>query len=162
VTRELHPIDRRLAALQLELPPPPAPAGRYLPACRSGRLLFVSGQFPFVDGKLRHVGQIGRELTADEGYDAARLAALNVLAQIRHATDAWRQFDGIVRLDGHLNCAADFRALPAVLDGASDLFSAVLQERAGHARAVFGHAVLPLDSCIELVAIAAVRNSSHT
>lgn len=156
----IHSIDLRLAELRLQLPTPRAPAGNYLPARRCGRLLFVSGQFPYAEGRLGYTGQIGRDLTAEDGYKAARLACLNVLAHIRHETDGWRHFDGIVRVDGHLNCTSDFHSLPDVLDGASDLLAAVLQDRAGHARAAFGHPTLPLDSCIELVVIASVRDTS--
>ncbi|BAU49387.1 endoribonuclease [Sulfurifustis variabilis] len=153
----MHPIDVRLNELGIVLPERSRPAGNYLPACRCDRLLFVSGQFPLENGRLKFAGQIGRDLTPEDGYAAARLACLNALAHVRHETDGWQQLDGIVRIDGHISSASEFHGQPKVLDGASDLLKAVLQDRAGHARTVFGHSVLPLNSSIELVVIACLR-----
>lgn len=154
-----HAVDERLEALGLILPSRSKPAGNYLAASRSDSLLFISGQFPLENGRLKYVGQIGRDLTPDDGYRATRLAALNVLSHLRHETDGWRQLDCILRLDGHISSAPHFHEQPRVLDGASDLFKQVLQSRAGHARTVFAHAALPLNSSVELVVIAGLRGS---
>lgn len=156
-TSIVHPIDARLEALNLTLPPRSKPAGNYAAVCRCDPLLFISGQFPLQDGRLRYTGQIGRDLTPEEGCQATRLAALNVLAHLKHETDAWRQLGSILRIDGHISSAQDFHEQPRVLDGASDLFRRVLQEQAGHARAVFAHSALPLNSSVELVVIACLR-----
>jgi len=155
----MHPIDMRLRALGIALPPRSKPAGNYLPAARCDRLLFISGQFPLENGRLRYPGQVGRELTPEDGYHAARLAALNALAHLRHETNEWRQLESILRIDGHVSSAQHFHEQPKVLDGASDMFRHVLQERAGHARTVFAHSVLPLNSSIELVVVACLRAS---
>jgi len=156
----MHPIDRRLCALGITLPQRGTPAGNDLPACRCDRLLFVSGQFPLENGRPKYRGQIGRDLTPEDGYKAAQLAALNALAHIRHETQGWRQLDRILRIDGHIASAADFFDQPKVLDGASDLLARVLQDRAGHARAAFAHAALPLHSSVELVVIACLREKA--
>lgn len=153
----MHPIDLRLNELGITLPERSRPAGNYLPACRADRLLFVSGQFPLENGHLKYSGQIGCERSPEEGYAAARLAALNALAHVRHETNGWEHLESIARIDGHISSAPDFYAHPKVLDGASDLFKAVLQDQAGHARTVFGHSVLPMNSSIELVVIACLR-----
>jgi enamine deaminase RidA (YjgF/YER057c/UK114 family) len=155
----MHPIDMRLRALGVTLPQRSKPAGNYLPACRCDRLLFISGQFPLENGHLKYVGQIGRDLTSEDGYQAARLAALNVLAHLRHETNEWRQLESILRIDGHISSAQHCHDLPKVLDGASDLFQQVLQGQAGHARALFAPTALPLNSSIELVVIASLRPS---
>ncbi len=153
----MHLIDQRLAELGVTLPPRSRPAGNYLPACRCDRLLFISGQFPLEHGQLKYTGQIGRDLTLEDGYEAARLAALNVLAHIRHETNEWQQLESILRIDGHICSAENFHNQPKVLDGASDFVKQALQDQAGHARAVFAHRVLPLNSCVELVVIACLR-----
>lgn len=151
-----HPIDRRLRDLGIVLPQRSRPAGNYRPASRCDRLLFISGQFPLEQGQIKSRGQVGRDLSIEDGYAAARLAMLNVLAHIRHETNGWKQLDGILRLDGHIASAADFHEQPKVLDGASDLLRQVLQDRAGHARAVFAHTALPLNSSVELIVIASL------
>lgn len=153
----MHPIDLRLAGLGIVLPPRSKPAGNYLTATRCDRLLFISGQFPLENGHLKYAGQIGRDLTPEDGYQAARLAALNALAHLRHETHAWEQLDHILRIDGHIGSVRHFYNQPRVLDGASDLLKHVLQDQAGHARAVFAHEVLPLNSSIELIVTACLR-----
>lgn len=153
----IHPIDARLETLGITLPPRSKPAGNYSAACRCGPMLFISGQFPLENGRLKYAGQVGCDLTPEEGYQAARLAALNVLSHVRHETDAWRQLGRILRIDGHISSAQHFYGQPRVLDGASDLFRHVLQGQAGHARTVFAHAALPLNSSVEPVVIACLR-----
>lgn len=153
----MHPIDLRLNTLGITLPPRSKPAGNYLPASRCDRLLFISGQFPLENGRLKYTGQVGRELTAEDGYLAARLATLNALSHVRHETNAWQQLESIVRIDGHVSSAPHFHDQPKVLDGASDLLKQVLQTQAGHARAVFVPTALPLNSSVELVVIACLR-----
>ncbi|MFZ5609191.1 MAG: RidA family protein [Pseudomonadota bacterium] len=157
----MHPIDLRLDSLGVILPSRSKPAGNYLPAARCDRLLFISGQFPLEDGRLKYTGQVGRDLTPEDGYQAARLAALNALSHLRHETNAWRQLGSILRIDGHISSAQHFHDQPKVLDGASDLFKHVLQTQAGHARAVFAHAMLPLNSSVELVVIACMHGASE-
>ncbi len=154
----MHPIDQRLQALGITLPQRSRPAGNYVPACRCDRLLFLSGQFPLENGQLKYPGQIGRDLTPEDGYQGAQLAALNVLAHIRHETNHWQQLGSILRIDGHISSAENFHDQPRVLDGASDILKQALQDQAGHARAVFAHRVLPLNSCVELVVIACLRD----
>lgn len=155
----MHPIDARLQALDIMLPQRSKPAGNYLSASRCDRLLFISGQFPLENGRLKYAGQIGGDLTPEDGYHAARLAALNALAHLRYETNAWQQLEGILRVDGHISSAQHFHDQPTVLNGASDIFKQVLQDQAGHARTVFAHSMLPLNSSIELVVIACLRAS---
>jgi enamine deaminase RidA (YjgF/YER057c/UK114 family) len=150
-------IEDRLAELGLALPDPPHPAGAYSPTQRAGNLLFISGQFPISGSELRYVGRLGEDLDAEQGFKAARLAALNVLSQIRCALGGFDPLVRIVRLDGHLHAAPGFTGHARVLDGASQLFHEVLADRAGHARTVYGQAAMPLDLALELAVIAEVR-----
>jgi enamine deaminase RidA (YjgF/YER057c/UK114 family) len=151
------PIEQRLAALGLHLPQPPKAVGNYQPWIRTGHLIFVSGQFPLVNGVLKYSGKLGSDLSNVDGYDAAKFAALNVLAQLYVATRQFEDLDSIVRLDGHINCTPDWIDQAKVLDGASDLFAQVLESRAGHARTAFGQTALPLNAPVELVVLAATR-----
>ena len=150
-------IDERLKNLGIELPRPPQPVGNYAAWVLRGDLLFVSGQLPIENGQRRFIGRVGAELTEEQGYAAARLAALNVLAQIRAALGTFDRLDSLLRLEGHVASAPDWTNVPKVLDGASDLFVAVLGERGRHSRAAFTPPRLPLDVTVELVVTASVR-----
>lgn len=150
-------VEDRIATLGITLPDPPRPGGAYHSSQRCGNLLFLSGQFPIENGELRFVGRLGEGLSTDDGIAAARLAGLNVLSHIRQALGSFDPLVRLVRLEGHLHAAPGFTEHARVLDGASELFHAVLQERAGHVRALYGHAAMPLNLAVELVVIAEVR-----
>lgn len=152
----MHAIDTRLTELGLALPVPPRPAGQYRAVMQSDRLLFLSGQFPYQDGEMAYCGGIGRDLSLEQGRQAARLAALNVLAHLRHVTLSWQNFGELVRVDGYVSSAPGFFDQPKVLDGASSLFADVLGERAGHARTAFSVSQLPLNAAIEMAVIASL------
>ncbi|NTX28051.1 RidA family protein [Burkholderia pyrrocinia] len=149
-------VEQKLAELGLALPEPPNPLGSYTAVSEAGNLLFVSGQLPLVDGRVAYTGRVGEQLSVDEGRDAARLAALNVLAQIRRHPGGFERLRKIVRVEGHVNSADGFFGQPAVIDGASDLFAAVLGSKAGHARSAFSQRQLPADAAVILVVIAEI------
>jgi enamine deaminase RidA (YjgF/YER057c/UK114 family) len=150
-------IVLRLQELGIVLPKPPQPAGNYSACTRVGNLLFISGQFPIGDEVLKYTGRIGAELSERDGYAAARLAALNVLAQIRLALGSLDHLEHLIRVEGHIASAPGWTDAPKVLDGASDLFTAVLGGRGRHTRTVFTPAQLPLNLAVELVVIAAAK-----
>ena len=143
------------------LPVPPGAVGAYAPVVIRRGIGFVSGQFPLRDGRLVRRGRVGAELSVEEGRDACRVAALNVLAQIASATKDFDDLDGLLRLDGYVASADDFVDLPKVLDAASQLFVEALGPDQGrHARTAFAMTRLPLDAPIELVATFALREYS--
>jgi|SRR5215218_6773207 len=148
--------EERLAQLGLKLPAPSRPAGNYVAFIETGNLLFISAQLPIENGVLRYVGRVGAELSEREGYAAARLAGLNVLSQIQAALGTFERLAHLVRVEGHVTSAPQFKNQPQVLDGASDLFVAVLGERGRHTRAAFAPERLPWDLAIELVVTAAI------
>ncbi|HIC7207663.1 RidA family protein [Burkholderia stabilis] len=150
-------VERNLAELGLALPEPPNPLGSYTAVSEAGNLLFVSGQLPLADGRVAYTGRVGEQLSVDEGRDAARLAALNVLAQIRRHLGGFDRLRKIVRVEGHVSSADGFFGQPTVIDGASDLFAAVLGSKAGHARSAFSQRQLPADAAVILVVIAEVE-----
>lgn len=150
-------IQQRLADLKLTLPEPPQAIGRYQPWIKTGHLIFLSGQLPLVNGVLKYPGKLGADLSDADGHEAAKLAGLNVLAQLHAATQQFEILDSIIRLEGHIQCVSNWHNHAAILDGASDLLATVLQERAGHTRTVFGQLTLPLNAAIELVVIASIK-----
>lgn len=152
------PVLHKLAALGLHLPPPPRPAGHYLAVMRAGSLLYVSAQLPFVAGQLQHVGQVGRDLTLEQGKEAAVTTALNVLSQLHGALGSFEHLASLVFVEGHVASASTFTDQPRVLDGASQLFHEVLGERSGHARSAFAPPQLPLSAPVMLVARAQIRS----
>lgn len=147
-------VEHRIQQLGLRLPVPPPAAGNYQPWIKLGNLIFVSGQFPIVDGVLKYSGQLGTNLTVAEGYEAARLCGLNVLAQLKAALETLDRLAAITRLDGYINSASNWTEQSAVLNGASDLFAEVLADKAGHTRTVMGNLMLPMNAAIEIAVIA--------
>lgn len=144
----------RLARLGLVLPAPMAPVATYVPFVRSGQLVFVSGQGPVRDGTIFSTGRLGAELTVKDGYAAARLTALNLLAQLRAACDGdLDRVARVVRLLGFVASTPGFTEHDAVMDGASDLLIAVFGETGRHARAVLGSPSLPFRTSVEIEAI---------
>ena len=143
-------FDTRLRELHIELPSPPKPVASYVPAVRSGNLLFLSGVLPFRDGQLTLTGKVGREVTPDQGRDAARTAVLNALAIARQELGALDRIKKMVRMVGHVASAEGFVQQPAVINGASDLLVQIFGEAGRHARVAVGAAELPLNSPVEL------------
>ncbi|MGD9725140.1 MAG: RidA family protein [Nitrospiraceae bacterium] len=143
-------FDTRLRELHMELPSPPKPVASYVPAVRSGNLLFLSGVLPFRDGQLTFTGKVGREVTPDQGRDAARTAVLNALAIARQELGALDRIKKMVRMVGHVASAEGFVQQPAVINGASDLLVQIFGEAGRHARVAVGAAELPLNSPVEL------------
>ncbi len=127
-------IDDRLAELGIILPVAAAPAANYVPYVQSGRQLFLSGQLPFENGKLAHLGRLGENVDIADGYQAARLCAINLIAQIKAAAHDLDRVSRIVRLGGFVNSTADFTDQPKVVNGASDLMVEVFGEAGRHAR----------------------------
>ncbi len=144
-------IETRLNELGITLPETPAAVANYLPVARTGDLLFVSGQLPMADGKVIWAGRLGEALDIDQGRQAARLCAINMLAQLRAALDGeLDRVARVVRLGGFVASADDFTGQPQVINGASDLMVEVFGEAGRHARAAVGVNVLPLGAAVEL------------
>jgi enamine deaminase RidA (YjgF/YER057c/UK114 family) len=147
-------VSSRLAELGIVLPSPAAPAANYVPFVQSGSLLFVSGQLPMENGKLAVTGTIGDGLTIEDGQRAARLCAINLLAQARAALGG--DLDRVVRcikLGGFVACTTAFDQHPAVINGASNLMVDVLGDAGRHARFAVGANVLPFGAAVEVEAI---------
>ncbi len=149
-----HPIEERLQELGLALPDAAAPVANYVPWIRSGKLLIISGQVPLRDGRPAMTGRLGEELGIEQGIEAARLAALQILSQARAALGG--DFSGLSRLlklGGFVACTADFTDHPRVINGASDLMVQILGDAGRHARFAVGCASLPLGVPVEIEAM---------
>ncbi|MCX5677073.1 MAG: RidA family protein [Planctomycetota bacterium] len=148
--------EQRLAALGLVLPPAPKPVGAYVPAVRTGNLIFISGQLPMRDGKLMATGHVGRNVTLEEAQACARQAALNAMAVIAAETGGLAKVARVVRITGHVASAPGFTDQAKVLNGASELILQVFGETGRHSRAALGAAELPLGAPVELEMIVEV------
>lgn len=149
--------EQRLRDLNILLPPPPPAVAAYRPWARTGNLVITSGQLPWRDGKIAYAGRIGEAIGVEQGYQAARLCALNAIAQLKDAVGDLENIVQIVRLEGYVHCAPGFRDHPHVVNGASHLFSQVFGERDRHSRLALGIADMPLDAAIQLTVIAEVK-----
>ncbi len=151
-------INARLAELGIELPEPQLPrVAKILPALVVGQTLYVSGQVTTWNGELRYIGKVGREFDLEAGRTAARLSALNVLAQARRALDGdLDRIARVINLKGYVNAMPDFTDIPAVVNGASELMIDLFGEAGRHTRTAVGVAVMPFDVAIEVEAIFAL------
>lgn len=150
-------IDARLKELGIALPDTPAPAGNYVPAVRSGNLVFIAGQLPIEGGKPQFLGKVGRELQAADGQKAARLCAINIVAQLRTALGGdLDRVKRIVRVGGFVNAVPDFTDHPQVVNGASDVLVEIFGDAGRHARAAVGVGSLPRGVAVEVEAVAEV------
>ncbi|NND86306.1 MAG: RidA family protein [Nitrosopumilus sp.] len=145
-------IEKKLKELGIDLPNPPTPAGSYVPAIRTGNLLFISGQIPMKDGKVIFMGKVS-ENNLETAQKSAKMCAINILAQIKRELGSLDSVSKIVRLSGFVNSTPEFSQQPKVINAASDLFFEIFGERGKHARIAVGVASLPLNSMTEIDAI---------
>jgi enamine deaminase RidA (YjgF/YER057c/UK114 family) len=153
-----HTISGRLRELGIEFPEASTPRANYAPFVQAGPLLFVAGQICQWNGERRYIGKLGRDISLQQGREAARLCGLNILAHLRAAVDD--DFDRVarcVRLGGFVNSVPDFVEQPQVINGCSDLIVEVFGDNGRHARAAVGVAVLPFDVAVEVDAIFELR-----
>jgi enamine deaminase RidA (YjgF/YER057c/UK114 family) len=150
-------IDARLVEIGLKLPVPPPAAGSYVPTVRSGDMLYCAGTIAMVDGAMTHTGQVGHEQTVKAGYEAARICALNTLANIKAALGSLDAVKRIVFVSGFVNAVNGFADSPAVINGASDLFVEVFGDAGRHARAAVAVAGLPRNSTTEILVVAELK-----
>ena len=145
----------QLTALGLRLPAVPAPLAAYVPAVRSGDLVFTSGQLPFVDGALPAVGKVGAEVSPEQAQDLARFAGLNALAAV-HALVGLDSVVAVVKVVGFVASAPGFTGQPSVVNGASELLGQVFGDAGRHARSAVGVAAPPLGAPVEVEVVAAL------
>jgi enamine deaminase RidA (YjgF/YER057c/UK114 family) len=147
-------IEQHLKTLGIALPAAASPVANYVPWVRTGSLVFVSGQLPLENGTLVRTGLLGAGVSAEEGYAAARLCALNLIAQVRAACDGdLDRVTRVVKLTGFVACTPGFTEHPQVINGASDLMVKVFGDAGRHARAAVGAPALPRNASVEVEAV---------
>jgi len=151
-------IKEKLAEIGLTLPVAAAPVAAYVPAVKTGNLVFTAGQLPIVDGKVVITGKVGAEVTPEQAKDMAQICALNALAAISLAVDI-DQIERIIRVGGFVNGVPGFVAIPQVVNGASELLIKLFGEVNGkHARTAIGVAELPLNAPVEIEMVVQLKS----
>ena len=145
-------IEEKLTTLGIKLPIPPTPAGSYIPAIKTGNLLFISGQIPMEEGKVIFTGKVTDE-NIETAQKSAKMCAINLLAQIKRELGSLDKVTKIVRLSGFINSDAEFYQHPKVINAASDLFFEIFGDKGKHSRIAVGVACLPLNSMTEIDAV---------
>jgi len=142
--------EQRITELGLVLPLTPPPAGAYVPAVKSGNLVFCSGQGPYKDGAQAYVGQVGSDVSLEDAYQAARIAGINCLAEIKSVIGSLERIVHIVQIRGFVNSAPHFHDQPKVVDGASELMIEIFADAGKHARCALGTNNLPGNIPVEV------------
>lgn len=143
-------VNQRISDLGIVLPQVATPAGAYVPAVVSGNLVFTAGQIPLVDGKLAATGKVGKDLTAEQAKEIARICALNAVAAVKSVIGDLDRVKKVVKVVGFVASDPSFSQQPAVVNGASELLEQIFGENGIHARSAVGVAVLPLDAPVEV------------
>lgn len=150
-------IAAKLSALGLTLPAAPVPGGSYVPHRIHGNTLILAGVISSFNGRMTHVGQVGREQTIETAREAARVCALNVLAAIQGALGSLDRVDAFLYVGGYVNAISAFPDAPAVINGASDLFVDLYGDAGRHARAAIAVAGLPKNATVEIQVTVAIK-----
>ena len=150
-------VEEKLKAMGLSLPKPPKPVAAYIPAVKTGNLIFISGQIPVVNGELKYKGKVGKDLSIEDGYEAAKICVLNALSIVKGMTGSLDKVKRIVRVVGYVNCSDNFEEPHKVVNGASELLVEIFGEKGRHARLALGTNTLPLGAAIELEMIVEVE-----
>lgn len=151
-------IEKRLSELGISLPPAAAPLANYVSYVQEGSLIFIAGQLPRdADGQLAYVGKLGKDLSVEDGYAAARSCALHCIAQVKAALGSLDQVKRVVRVAGFVNCTDDFTQQPQVLNGASDVIMEVFGDKGRHTRVAVGNNALPGGVAVEVEMVVAAE-----
>lgn len=150
--------DAKLKELRIELPEVGKPIANYVKAVRTGNLLFLAGHGPNKADGSWITGKVGKDLTIEQGYEASKLTAINILATIKAELGTLNKVKRIVKVNGMVNCTPDFTDQPKVINGCSDLLVAVFGEAGKHARAAVGMNALPMDTAVEIEVIVEIAD----
>ncbi len=150
-------IRRKIQELGLELPEPPRPVGAYIPAVRTGKLVFTAGQLPVRDGELVAAGKVPADVSVEQAADAARQAVLNALAAVETAADSADDIARVVRMNVFVNSSAGFTEQAGVANAASGLLRDIFGDAGTHSRCAIGAAELPLNAAVEIDLVVELR-----
>ena len=150
-------IEQNLARLGYTLPQTPKPVAAYVPAIKINDWIYTSGQLAMVKGELKYKGKVGKDITKEEGYEAAKICALNALSAAKSVIGDLDKIEQVVKVVGFVNSAPGFTGQPAVINGASEFLKEVFDEKGAHARSAVGVAELPLGASVEIEMIFKVK-----
>jgi enamine deaminase RidA (YjgF/YER057c/UK114 family) len=151
-------VDTRLKELGIELPTVPSSVANYVGAVRTGDLIYLSGRLPMQEGKVAYQGKLGPDVSPEDGYQAARLAMLNVVATLKSEIGDLDRVRRVIKVVGMVSSDPEFAEQASVLNGASDLLVEIFGDRGRHARSAIGVAALPLNACVEIEMIVEVED----
>lgn len=150
-------IEQKLQEMGLELPVVAKPLASYVPAVATEGYIYTSGQVPMVKGELKYKGKVGQDLDETQGYEAAKICALNCLAAVKSVAGSLDNIERIVKVVGFVNSAPGFTMQPKVINGASDLLGQLFGEKGEHARSAVGVSELPLNAACEVEIIVKIK-----
>ena len=150
-------VEARLKELGIDLPPAITPVANYVPAAKTGNLIFLSGHGPLKEDGTLITGKVGADLTAEQGYETARRIAIGLLGTLKAEIGDLDAIKRIVKLLGSVNCTAEFADQPNVINGASDLLVEVFGEKGKHARSAVGTNALPFNIAVEIEMIVEIE-----
>jgi len=151
-------VEEKLQSMGITIPETPKPVAAYVPALRVNNLVFSSGQIPVVKGELKFKGKLGAEISKEQGYEAAKICALNGLSAIKSLIGNLDLIEQVVKVVGFVASANGFTEQPAVINGASEFLLAVFGERGKHARSAVGVAELPLGVPVEVEMVVQIKS----
>lgn len=158
ITASAQQEEQKLKELGLQLPPASKPIANYVKYVRTGNLLFLAGHGPTKADGTNIVGKVGKDLTVEQGYEAAKITALSLIATLKDALGGdLSKVKRIVKVNGYVNCLPDFTDQPKVINGCSDLLVAVFGEKGKHARAAMGMVALPNNIAVEIELVVEVE-----
>jgi enamine deaminase RidA (YjgF/YER057c/UK114 family) len=143
-------IEKRLKELNIELPLCPSPAAVYVPAVLCDNIVYVSGQTPKDGERLLYKGKVGRDLSMEDGYSAAKICALRCISAVKEIAGDLDRVERVIRLTGYVNCCEDFTKQSIVINGASELLETIFGEKGKHVRVAVGCISLPGDAAVEI------------
>ena len=149
--------EAKLKEMGIELPEAPKPLAAYIPAIQAGEFVYTSGQVPLASGELKYKGKVGSDLTEEQGYEAARLCAINCLSAIKGVIGDLDKIAQVIKVTGFVNSAPGFSSQPKVINGASEFLSQVFGDAGKHARAAVGVSELPINAAVEVEMIVKLK-----
>lgn len=150
-------VEAKLQEMGIVLPKAPKPVAAYVPAVLVDKYIYTSGQIPFVEGELKFKGKVGGDLSEGEGYEAAKICAINCLSAVREVAGSLDNVERVVKVTGFVNSASGFSGQPKVINGASEFLGEVFGDAGKHARSAVGVSELPLDAAVEVEIIVKLK-----
>jgi enamine deaminase RidA (YjgF/YER057c/UK114 family) len=153
----INVYEDKLKKMGINLPRAPRPVAAYAPAVLADKYVYTSGQIPFIDGELKYRGKVGSDLSESQGYEAAKICAVNCLSAVKELIGSLDNIERIVKVTGYVNSAEGFFKQPAVINGASEFLGEIFGEAGRHARAAVGVCELPLNAAVEVEMIVKLK-----